>query len=593
MKKILIFLLAAGITLSSFTACGKKPSNDVNDFNDDEINETEDKTDSTETDAGNNNNGDNGNNNENNNTENNGNNGNNPAPCTHTGGTATCKAKAKCATCGAEYGEIDKNNHAEKAQFVTTPATHEKLYPCCETVVLKEEAHKWSDGACSVCGHEEYKTQTVDQTAVYAGNLLTLNVNKRFTGKVDVVNLQDREDRSKIDDGETNSYSILQPVRERYFATAATAAALNNMMQDFYNATKDRNVVITGAYDNAAIEIQDAIYSSGEAIALSYFHDYDKNGVQDQRSIAGVDLYNWIYINAHKYGFIATYPSSNVFKYIGVAHATAAFEKNVCLNDYLTILNQSSFENPVKINANNTHVAYYCPITDVKVPENYLYEISGNNMDGVIVTVYKDKIAHPNGGESTPDDDATVLPFEIANDFTYVLYTANLRATATESATILTEIPFGAKLTRSLKNDKWSKVTYTTENGTTYTGYILNDLITTNEDTVTFGDQGINNVYPVFKLKAGANYVLRYFPLADGYPHKLQTLSKYDLGEVGVLCGGDEVTVLEVSKDKLWVKVRSTKVDKAVDGQYNKNYTSTAEGYILYEFLETANAANK
>ena len=35
------------------------------------------------------------------------------------------------------------------------------------------------------------------------------------------------------------------------------------------------------------------------------------------------------------------------------------------------------------------------------------------------------------------------MNFEIANDFTYVLYTANLRATATESATILTEIPFG------------------------------------------------------------------------------------------------------------------------------------------------------
>ena len=581
MKRILIFLLVAVIVLSAFASCGKKPV--VKDDDESEkITETQDATEAPDN-SGNNNNQTNDDANKDNNDT--------PAACTHNGGTATCKAKAICATCGAEYGELNKTNHADKAQFITTPATHEKLYPCCETVVIKEEAHTWSEGACSVCGHEEYKTITAEQKVVYAGNLLTLNINNRYTGKVDVLNLQDREDRSKIDDGETNSYTILPAVRERYFATAATAAALNNMMQDFYNATKDRNVFISGAYDNAAIEIQDAIYSSGEAIALSYFHNYDKNGISDQRSIAGVDLYNWIYNNAHKYGFIATYPASNIFKYIGEAHATAAFEKKVCLNDYLTILNQSSFENPVKINANNTHVAYYCPITEVKVPENYLYEISGNNMDGVIVTVYTDKYIH--GDNSTPDEEATVLPFEIANDFTYVLYTANLRATATESATILTEIPFGTKLTRALKNDKWSKVTYTTENGTAYTGYILNDLITTNEDTVTFGDQGVNDVYPIFKLKAGNNYVLRYFPLADGYPHKLQTISKDDLGAVGQLCGGDEVTVLEISKDKMWVKVRSTKVDKAVNGVYNKNYTSTAEGYILYEFLETATAANK
>ena len=581
MKRILIFLLVAVIVLSAFASCGKKPV--VKDDDESEkITETQDATEAPDN---------NGNNNNQTNDDANNNNDDTPAACTHNGGTATCKAKAICATCGAEYGELNKTNHADKAQFITTPATHEKLYPCCETVVIKEEAHTWSEGACSVCGHEEYKTITVEQKVVYAGNLLTLNINNRYTGKVDVVNLQDREDRSKIDDGETNSYTVLPAVRERYFATAATAAALNNMMQDFYNATKDRNVFISGAYDNAAIEIQDAIYSSGEAIALSYFHNYDKNGISDQRSIAGVDLYNWIYNNAHKYGFIATYPSSNIFKYIGEAHATAAFEKKVCLNDYLTILNQSNFENPVKINANNTHVAYYCPITEVKVPENYLYEISGNNMDGVIVTVYTDKYIH--GDNSTPDEEATVLPFEIANDFTYVLYTANLRATATESATILTEIPFGTKLTRALKNDKWSKVTYTTENGTAYTGYILNDLITTNEDTVTFGDQGVNDVYPIFKLKAGNNYVLRYFPLADGYPHKLQTISKDDLGAVGQLCGGDEVTVLEISKDKMWVKVRSTKVDKAVNGVYNKNYTSTAEGYILYEFLEPTATVNK
>ena len=41
----------------------------------------------------------------------------------------------------------------------------------------------------------------------------------------------------------------------------------------------------------------------------------------------------------------------------------------------------------MKLNANGDTIAYTCPISDVKVPKNYLSTISGNNIDGVIVTV--------------------------------------------------------------------------------------------------------------------------------------------------------------------------------------------------------------
>jgi len=34
----------------------------------------------------------------------------------HSGGEATCSAKAKCEVCGAEYGEIDAKNHTLKAE---------------------------------------------------------------------------------------------------------------------------------------------------------------------------------------------------------------------------------------------------------------------------------------------------------------------------------------------------------------------------------------------------------------------------------------------------------------------------------------------
>ena len=41
----------------------------------------------------------------------------------HTGGKATCKDKAKCEVCGAEYGELDAKNHTDLKHFPATAAT--------------------------------------------------------------------------------------------------------------------------------------------------------------------------------------------------------------------------------------------------------------------------------------------------------------------------------------------------------------------------------------------------------------------------------------------------------------------------------------
>ena len=232
----------------------------------------------------------------------------------------------------------------------------------------------------------ETTVKTLSDTAIYSGNLLTLDSSHRYKGDVDVVNLQQRTDRPKTEANE-NTYSVLSAVRDKYHATEETAKALNKMLKAFYEAKKDDNLFISGAYDTSKIDDQDAIYSSGETIALSYFHDYATNGINDQRTIAGVDTYKWIYANAHKYGFVALSSNSNEFRYIGVTHATAMKAKGLSLNNYLKQLKNATPDSPMQLDASGSYIAYYCPISDVKVPKNYRYEISGNNVDGVIVTV--------------------------------------------------------------------------------------------------------------------------------------------------------------------------------------------------------------
>ena len=243
----------------------------------------------------------------------------------------------------------------------------------------------------------ETTSKQLSDTAIYSGNLLTLNSTTRYKGDVDVVNLQKRDDRPQTEESK-NAYTVLPAVQAKFHATEDTAAALNKMLKAFYEAKKDDNLLISGAYDTTKVDDQDAIYSSGEAIALSYFHDYATNGINDQRSIAGVDTYKWIYANAHKYGFVAVASNSNVFRYVGITHATAAKLKGLTLDKYLNQLKSATPELPMKIDASGSYIAYYCPISNVTVPKNYSYDISGNNIDGVIVTVNVSKTVQSSEG---------------------------------------------------------------------------------------------------------------------------------------------------------------------------------------------------
>jgi len=73
--------------------------------------------------------------------------------CTHTGGTATCTAKAVCTTCGSPYGALNGSNHTGTAEWTKTATHHSKAYTCCHAVVVPQEEHDWNGGVCSDCGY--------------------------------------------------------------------------------------------------------------------------------------------------------------------------------------------------------------------------------------------------------------------------------------------------------------------------------------------------------------------------------------------------------------------------------------------------------
>lgn len=234
----------------------------------------------------------------------------------------------------------------------------------------------------------ETKSIQLSENAVTTGNLLTLNDNNRYEGDPEVINFN--KERAKLD-----AFISLFENKELFEATPATIEAACKMVIDCNTALSDDNLVLLNAY---TVNNEKGIYSSGEAIELGFCFE-GKTDADNRLSISEDKKYDWIYDNAHKYGFIAESSKSGVFRYVGKLHATAAKYNGLYLSNYLKALKNATVEAPLKLNESGSYIAYTCPINDVKVPVNYSYEISGNNVDGVIVTVNLSKSATQNAAQ--------------------------------------------------------------------------------------------------------------------------------------------------------------------------------------------------
>ncbi|MFY0218466.1 M15 family metallopeptidase [Bacillus cereus] len=107
----------------------------------------------------------------------------------------------------------------------------------------------------------------------------------------------------------------------------------------------------------------------------------------------------WIEENVWKHGFVLRYPKnkSNItgiqyepwhIRYVGLPHSAIMQKKNFTLEEYLEFLKEEK-EISTEVEGKKYIVSYYKVSENMKVnvPANKQYEISGNNIDGVIVTV--------------------------------------------------------------------------------------------------------------------------------------------------------------------------------------------------------------
>lgn len=231
------------------------------------------------------------------------------------------------------------------------------------------------------------KTVTLTEAQLYEGTLLMLDSEHPYIGTINV-ELIKSIDRPQTKSN-TNAYHI--GGTDILCGTADAIKALNSMIEGFYKAEEDDNIYIANAHNNNLGAEQDAIYVCGTAFELQYYTDPDGN-INKKSTIYGVEKYNWIYNNAHKYGFIvmsAEGEGSNVFRYVGTVHATAMKNGKMTFDGYLETLRGTTAEAPLTVHVSgSTYGVYYVPAAgEHKVPVDFAYTVSGNNTDGYIITV--------------------------------------------------------------------------------------------------------------------------------------------------------------------------------------------------------------
>ncbi|MBQ6249165.1 MAG: M15 family metallopeptidase [Oscillospiraceae bacterium] len=190
-------------------------------------------------------------------------------------------------------------------------------------------------------------------------------------------------------------------------------AAFDALFRAFADTTGRQDVNISSAY--RSYDEQQEVYAAsaaenGEAHAASYV---TQPGCSEHHTGLAVDLtrydvrtghsydftgegeYGWIHTHGPEYGVVMRYAADKEsitgiaeetwhLRYVGVPHAAYMAEHNLCLEEYLDLLRSYPVTNPLR--CNGCHI-YFCPEGQLVVPESGDYTVSGNNVDGFVVTI--------------------------------------------------------------------------------------------------------------------------------------------------------------------------------------------------------------
>lgn len=249
----------------------------------------------------------------------------------------------------------------------------------------------------------------MDSTLINTGDLILVNNDHAYTAPYPT----DNEITNVLEFRLSQNNKVFSVKDNTVNVKSSIMSDFNNMMTDFASSTGVKNLILTSGlrtkedqqklYDddlknnNSAVSTLVALpghseHHTGYAIDFSYNDDFKKN-------------YQWLNDNSYKYGFIQRYATDKKditkidnepwhYRYVGQPHAYLMKQNKFCLEEYIDFLKQYTFTKAhlqIKSFGEVSYDVYYVPATEGKtkipVPKNNDYSISGNNVDGFIITV--------------------------------------------------------------------------------------------------------------------------------------------------------------------------------------------------------------
>jgi len=246
-----------------------------------------------------------------------------------------------------------------------------------------------------------FNTVNLEYSEINKGDLVLVNKSYeyKFTEELDIVDVfSHKNDCYTVSDMEISLDSNVIS----YF---------NSFMEAYNTANNNKDIRIIEAYRSK--DTQDEKFSGNQTDIAGGFSEYNTARTFDLGSfpesgssyyLVNEGVYSWIYENASSYGFILRYPESKdlitgmtsstyTFRYVGIPHAIYISQNNLTLEEYIENIKSYNNENPLKVtDGTKNYNIYYVPATpdsttQVPVPSDQSYTISGNNIDGFIVTI--------------------------------------------------------------------------------------------------------------------------------------------------------------------------------------------------------------
>ncbi len=244
--------------------------------------------------------------------------------------------------------------------------------------------------------NEFQMTDTLTFDDVYQGSLLLVDEEHplKDTGKADTIRVSDT----------MNGYYAL--ISQEVRLAPEAVEALNEMMEAYGNLNGYGDFVVYGTTDTFTGEgsccpeyfpESQTGYTVDLAVSLGGLLPYD-----------GEDSQRWIVDHCAEYGFIVRYPQNKSMttgkdyipwhlRYVGKVHAAAMIKNNLCFEEYLSFIKRYTFDAPLVVTVGDTmyHVFYTKAEKEGQTHVQRLldggYEVSGNNTDGFIATIWKNE----------------------------------------------------------------------------------------------------------------------------------------------------------------------------------------------------------